>query len=143
MGIETALAAPPRQPTPPKKQAAPAKSPSRPTAEGTSRVAADAAHDPTEMKTAPDADGSLPDDAQSVTLDTVVVQSRDVGEAAGLRLEVSGRLVEQARALAPNLPAGLLRANPGRETTHEAVLHTALRLGMASLAALSDTDDEP
>ncbi|MCB9597446.1 MAG: hypothetical protein H6719_32290 [Sandaracinaceae bacterium] len=62
---------------------------------------------------------------------------------AGLRLEVPARLVERARALAPNLPPGVLRIQPVRETPEEAVLRAALSIGLASLAALSDTDDDP
>ncbi|MCA9604791.1 MAG: hypothetical protein KC619_04325 [Myxococcales bacterium] len=60
----------------------------------------------------------------------------------GLRLSIPARLVERARALAPNLPAGVLRITPVRETPEEAVLRAALGLGLASLAALADADDE-
>jgi len=75
----------------------------------------------------------------------VVGQPADLAEAthSGLRLDISARIVEQARALAPNLPVGVLRKASVRETPEEAVLKTALRLGMASLAALWDNDDEP
>lgn len=77
------------------------------------------------------------------TLDTVVSRPaaprRPTGD--GLRLNVPARFVARARALAPTLPPGVVDAKRGRTET-EAVLHAAMRLGLASLAAMADDDDD-
>ena len=57
-----------------------------------------------------------------------------------LRLEIPPRLVERARALAPTLPDELARQRD--VSAEEAVLRAALRLGLASLAALADEDED-
>lgn len=80
------------------------------------------------------------DDAELATSDTVVSRPAELHRPRPLSLEVPPHLVERARALAPTLPAEL---TGGRGASpEEAVLRTALRLGLASLAALGD-DDEP
>lgn len=83
---------------------------------------------------------------ENTTTDTVI-SARAARTAAsphsGLRLDIPARIVERARALAPTLPPGLATAIPEGETKEEAVLRVALRMGLASLVALSDIDDEP
>lgn len=141
---------PPRPKSPPRREAthvgpAPAPPPERPppSAPPPPRVAAVTPRDPallpTDERTSPST--SLP--ADSATLDTVVSPDLRRSSETGLRLEVSRRLVERARALAPSLPSGILRVQPGRDTAEEAVLRAALHLGLASLAALSDSDEDP
>lgn len=75
------------------------------------------------------------------TFDTVISRPDDLAFRSSdeLRLVVPPRLVARARALAPTLPQEVIdrRASP-----EEAVLQAALRLGLASLAALADVDDE-
>jgi hypothetical protein len=56
-----------------------------------------------------------------------------------LRLVVAPRLVARARALAPNLPDEVLDRKLSPE---EGVLQAAIRIGLASLAALADVDDD-
>src|SRR6185503_13581501 len=78
--------------------------------------------------------------------DTVVSRPDDLGfvraPERGLSLEISPRLVERARALAPTLPAGVLELDPSARSPEHAVLHAALKLGLASLAALADVDED-
>lgn len=83
---------------------------------------------------------------ESLTTETAIsarAELTPVATHSGLRLDIPARVVERARALAPTLPPGLAKVTPARETSEEAVLRVALRLGLASLAALSDVDDEP
>ncbi|MEQ8455300.1 MAG: hypothetical protein RID81_13590 [Sandaracinaceae bacterium] len=59
-----------------------------------------------------------------------------------LRIEVPRSLVSRARALAPTLPRAVVDPERARRSPEEAVLQAALRLGLASLAALADVDDD-
>ncbi|MBX3271784.1 MAG: hypothetical protein KF729_16065 [Sandaracinaceae bacterium] len=111
--------------------AAPGASPAR-------GVTGPAALAPTAERTTP----GLPAPESARYDDTAFATQLTEATHRGLRLEVPARLVEQARALAPNLPAGLLRVVPTRVTSEEAVLRAALSLGLASLAALADSDDD-
>jgi hypothetical protein len=67
--------------------------------------------------------------------------SDDLGQvdARPLRLEIPKRVVARAHVLASLLPAGIVDAR-GR-APEEAVLRVALRLGLATLAALAEDDD--
>ncbi len=97
--------------------------------------------EPAPSEPAPPVEATAPQEI--ATLDTVVsrVPPSRPASASGLALDVPARLVARARALAPTLPDGVLEPD-GRALPEEAVLRAALRLGLASLAALADLDDE-
>jgi hypothetical protein len=59
-----------------------------------------------------------------------------------MRLDVTSQLLAKARVLAPILPDEITLRGAPITTAEEAVLQAALRLGMASLAALAELDDE-
>ncbi|MEC7520869.1 MAG: hypothetical protein VYE22_13430 [Myxococcota bacterium] len=59
-----------------------------------------------------------------------------------LQLEVPRNLVDRARALAPTLPREVVDPARSRRSPEAAVLQAALRLGLASLAAIADVDDD-
>ena len=71
------------------------------------------------------------------SLDTVVSRQAPPDRESALRLEVSPHMVARARALAPTLPSGMIDASAPPE---EAVLRTALRIGLAALAGLDDDE---
>jgi hypothetical protein len=85
------------------------------------------------------------EDAEIAMLDTVVSRPDDlvfVRRERAMALEVAPRLVERARALAPTIPESILKTDPRASSPEEAVLHAALKLGLASLAALADVDED-
>jgi hypothetical protein len=71
--------------------------------------------------------------------DTVISRPDEHAPSGPLRLEIAPVVVERARALARLLPAELFDARA--PSPEEAVLRAALRVGLASLAALRDDDD--
>ena len=75
--------------------------------------------------------------AEVPSLDTVVSRQAPPDRESALRLEVSPHMVARARALAPTLPSGMIDASAPPE---EAVLRTALRIGLAALAGLDDDE---
>jgi hypothetical protein len=75
--------------------------------------------------------------AEIPSLDTLVSREAPPDRESALRLEIGPHLVARARALAPTLPKGMIDASAPPE---EAVLRTALRIGLAALAGLDDDE---
>lgn len=86
--------------------------------------------------------------AEVGTQDTMVSQAAESPtkgsalRATSLRLDVPRFLVARAQALAPTLPPGVVDAKASGRSAEEIVLYAALRLGLASLAALAEASDD-
>ncbi|MGE0785437.1 MAG: hypothetical protein AB7S26_07105 [Sandaracinaceae bacterium] len=135
--------APAIHPSPPRSAPPPAPL----TSEPTRVLEPQESPDPTGPRSAPPPEGGMawmetaPHDVAG--LETVISRaSADLARDDGLRLQVSRRVVAQARILAAILPSEVIDTRGGQRRPEEAVLHAALRLGLAALSAMGDDEDD-